>query len=65
MKNQQKGSRMKLFKRSVVVLILVCLTCPALAAEDKAIETLRSTSKAFSQIAKTVTPAVVAVKVEK
>jgi serine protease Do len=57
---------MNLWKRSIgVVLISVCLSCSALAAEDKAIETLRNTSKAFSSIAKQVTPAVVAVRVEK
>jgi serine protease Do len=57
---------MNLWKRSIgVVLILACLSCSVLAAEDKAIETLRNTSKAFSSIAKQVTPAVVAVKVEK
>jgi len=56
---------MKLFRQSVVVLIMACLSCSVLAAEDQAIETLRNTSKAFSEIAKRVTPAVVAVKVEK
>jgi len=57
---------MNLFKRSVgVVLILACLSCSALAAEDQGIETLKKTSKAFTGIAKKVTPAVVAVKVEK
>jgi serine protease Do len=57
---------MNLWKRSFgVVLVLVCLSCSAVAVEDEAIETLRSTSRAFSGIAKQVTPAVVAVKVEK
>jgi serine protease Do len=57
---------MNLLKRSLgVVLILVCLSCSALAAEDQGIDTLKKTSKAFSGIAKKVTPAVVAVKVEK
>jgi serine protease Do len=57
---------MNLLKRSFgVVLILACLSCSALAAEDQGIDTLKKTSKAFSGIAKKVTPAVVAVKVEK
>jgi len=56
---------MKLLKRGIVVLVLMSLSCSVWAAEDKAIETLRNTSKAFASIAKRVTPAVVAVKVEK
>jgi len=57
---------MNLYKRSVgVVLIMVFFTFSALAAEDNGIETLRKTSKAFTEVAKRVTPAVVAVKVEK
>jgi serine protease Do len=57
---------MSFCKRSIgVVLILACLSCSAIAAEDQGIDTLKKTSKAFSGIAKKVTPAVVAVKVEK
>jgi serine protease Do len=57
---------MNLVKRSLgVVLILACLSCSAMAAEDQGIDTLKKTSRAFAGIAKKVTPAVVAVKVEK
>jgi serine protease Do len=57
---------MNLWKRSLcVVLILGCFSVSALAAEIPGIDTLRKTSKAFAGIAKQVTPAVVAVKVEK
>ncbi len=57
---------MSTFKRSVgLVLAVVWLSFPAWAAQDNGIETLRKTSRAFSEVAKKVTPAVVAVKVEK
>lgn len=51
--------------RAAIVLIVSLLGLPALAAEAETngIETLRKTSKAFSEVAKKTTPAVVAVKV--
>ncbi len=56
---------MNTLKRCLGMVLIVAVFSPMVsAAEDNGIETLRKTSKAFTEVAKKAVPAVVAVQVE-
>jgi len=56
---------MNTLKRCLGIVLMIAVVSPVFAAaEDNGIETLRKTSKAFTEVAKKAVPAVVAVQVE-